>query len=154
MARYKFTENDFQQLKYFFDQNDLYGGASWLTQMMDNWLEEYFTESYSGEILYNLPFHASEGVTFEQPSTLNNVDPNSYHDKPEIGLTEEVLQTLELVHKLNERIQELEKMHTEDGKHIPTIISTKEQYEEMKPHMNEKDRVLVHTTFDQAMNVL
>lgn len=154
MARYKFTQGDFEQLKRFFDQNDTYGGAEWLNQMIETWFEESLTESYSGEVLYNIPFNASMGLEFNQPSQLSQKDPASYHARPAIGLSEEVLHTLEKVHVLEERVKELEGMHTENGDHIPTIISTKEQYEEMKPHMDEKDRVLVHTTFDQAMNVL
>jgi len=82
------------------------------------------------------------------------------------GMGEEVqkLQSAELVEwndyattidELLERIRFLEDMHKKSPvDHVPEIISTREQYEEMKPTMDKEDRVIVHTTFDKALKVL
>ena len=148
--RHSITDFEFGQLKNFFDQNDLYGGASFLDKLLTDWMEDLYKKDYNGEVLYHVPFECGDGITMEH-------NPNDTNTKPILQLERETVDWddyAKVVTELLERIRVLEKMHTEIGGHIPTIISTKEQYEEMKPKMDKEERVLVHTTFDKALNVL
>ena len=137
------------QLKLFFDQNDLSGGAIFLNQLLEQWQEDLYKKDYSGEVLFHLPFECGEGIELEYN--------NNTYDKPVLQIKAETVEWKDYATTIDEllgRISTLENMHQQEGEHIPTIISTKEQYEEMKPRMDKEDRVLVHTTFDKALNVL
>jgi len=103
---------------------------------------------------YQQPLIACEGIEII-------ANPNNTWESPGISLAPEFLDAIDNMAKeikfLNDKVIKLESMHSNDDKsqkHIPSIISTKEQWEEMRPEMKKKDRVLVHTTFDKALNVL
>lgn len=148
--RHKITDFEFGQLKTFFDQNDLNGGACFFNQLLELWQEDLYKKDYSGETLFHLPFECGNGIE------LKYNDGNTL-DKPVLQLEAETVEWTDYattIDELLERISVLENMHQQEGEHVPTIISTKEQYEEMKPRMDKEDRVLVHTTFDKALNVL
>ncbi len=151
--RHTITDYEFGQLKNFFDQNDLFNGASFLNELLNHWMEDLYKKDYNTEMLYHLPFECGEGIelSHDDQNTMNK--PVLRFDKEYINW-DEYAKTID---ELLERISVLESMHNNDDtslKHIPSIISTKEQWEEMKPEMKKKDRVLVHTTFDKALNVL
>jgi hypothetical protein len=140
----------------FFDQNDCSGGAYFLEQLFESYIEDSWKKEYSGECLYHLPFDVGEGLCMEY-------NPNSTYDKPKLSiddlnfsdeLNKEIMNVLQQGQDLLERVRSLEKMHSEDGDHFPPIISTKEQYEEMKDTFDKERKVLVKTTFDRAMDVL
>jgi len=148
--RHQITDYEFGQLKHFFDQNDLFGGAAFFNQLLEQWQEDLYKKDYNGEMLYHLPFECGEGIEMEY-------DQNNTNNKPVLRVNPETVEWEDYAKTIDEllnRIHALEIMHKPEGDHVPKIISTKEQYEEMKPQMDEKERVLVHTTFDKALNVL
>lgn len=116
---------------------------------LDSHLKDCLKPSYQGETLYSAPFLAGEGVVIDSPNTWDTpvlrVDPN---------LLEGIAKMVEELENIGLRMDRLESMHNGVIAHIPEIISTREQYEEMKPRMNKEDRVIVHTTFDKALSVL
>ena len=139
---YTIQQHEFIELKRLFDQNDPHQGAEYLTLLFNSALSQCLTTDYNGQMDMDSPFKVGNGLKFEQQTA-------GYEPKLEIDET-----ILTLISELSHSVMGLLEMHEKDGKHIPKIISTREQYEEMKPEMDEKERVLVHTTFDKALNVL
>ncbi|KKL99242.1 hypothetical protein LCGC14_1816410 [marine sediment metagenome] len=146
---YTIQSHEFEELKRLFDQNDTYEGPLFLTRIINRIISESFTENYQGQAGLPAPFAVGQGLKLE--SEYSGYEPVLELDDKTIKF----LTTMkdQLAH-LFEQYDILREMHTVEGAHIPTIISTKEQYEEMKPHMDKEERVLVHTTFDKALNVL
>ena len=148
---YTIQQHEFEQLKDNFDKNDCYTGSQKLSQIINDAIEVAFKPDQYGNN-YQQPLVASDGVEI-----ITNC--NTW-EAPGISLAPEFLDAIDNMAKqiecLNDKVNMLESMHNEQSTidHVPAIISTKEQYEEMKPRMDEKDRVLVHTTFDKALNVL
>jgi len=139
---YTIQQHEFIELKRLFDQNDPYMGAQYLTELFTKSLADCLTTDYNGQMDIDSPFKAGVGLKFNS---------HTAGFEPTLQLDDEWMDT---ILQMSEQIKTLQKMHADDGNHIPKIISTKEQYEEMKPEMDEKERVLVHTTFDKALNVL
>jgi len=150
---YNIPQHEFEQLKDFFDKNDCFNGATHLSKIMNDTIEMSFHPDQYGNN-YQQPLIACEGIEII-------ANPNNTWESPGISLAPEFLDAIDNMAKeikfLNDKVIKLESMHSNDDKsqkHIPSIISTKEQWEEMRPEMKKKDRVLVHTTFDKALNVL
>ncbi len=139
---YTIQQHEFIELKRLFDQNDPHMGAQYLTELFTKSLADCLTTDYNGQQDIDSPFKAGEGLAF-------NSQTSGY--EPTLQIDDHILT---LLTEMAGKVEMLQRMHAPDGKHIPTIISTKEQYEKMKPEMDEKERVLVHTTFDKALNVL
>jgi len=116
---------------------------------LDSYIQDCLKPNYVGETLCNAPFKAGEGMVMHSPNTWETpavqIDP---------VLLEGIAKMAEELENIGLRMERLESMHSGVIAHIPEIISTREQYEEMKPRMNKEDRVIVHTTFDKALSVL
>ena len=135
------SQQEFEQLKEFFDKNKPYEGANFLTSLINrsaDWLSDY-----------NRPVKAAEGLQF-------GLDP--YSCNAAIGLAPDVLDKLACVSDLQNQVgflkaavADLQKMHQEGGNHIPPIISTKEQAVALQEKLGKEERVLIHTTFDKAL---
>lgn len=148
---YIIPQYEFGQLKDCFDQNDCFNGATHLSKILNDSIEMAFHPDQYGND-YQQPLVACDGIKITSTS--------NHWESAGIGLAPDFLRSIENMAKeiesLRATVNNLESMH-DDGKslkHTPTIISTKKQYEEMKPEMDKKERVLVHTTFDKALNVL
>ena len=148
---YQITPNDIDQLKNVIEttDGDSYAIANQVQLLLDNHARECLQPSYQGEQLYDAPLKTGEGLVLE---CTNN------WETPIISIEQDLLNGLEklfeTVENITLRMERLEGMHNGVIDHIPEIISTREQYEEMKPEMDKEDRVLVHTTFDKALSVL
>ena len=148
---YNIPQHEFEKLKNHFDLNSCFEGSEQLSKIINDVIEMAFKPDQYGQ-------------NFSQPlvtmGELEIVGAQNTWETPSIGLSPEFLKSIENMAKeiqsLRETINTLESMHNEfsDIDHAPTIISTKEQYEEMKPKMDKEERVFVHTTFDKALNVL
>ncbi len=118
---------------------------------LDSYIQDCLKPNYVGETLYHAPFKTGEGVALV-------ADPNTSWEVPLLQidpvLLEGIAKMAEELENIGLRMERLESMHSGVIAHIPEIISTREQYEEMKPRMNKEDRVIVHTTFDKALSVL
>ena len=154
-------EHEFAQLKEFFDKNDTYSGAQYLTQMFEQFLENCMTENYQGDPQHAAPFDVGPGLCLTQEYYGEGYKPVlSLESEDAIGLDPELIKGLEKMAQeivnLKSKVGRLEAMHDDDSDlaHIPRIISTKEQYEAMKDEVDAEERVLVTTTFDKAMSVL
>ena len=148
---YTIPQHEFEQLKDNFDKNDCGIGSQKLSQIINDAIEMAFKPDQFGNN-YQQPLVAWDGIEITTPS--------NYWETPGISLAPEFLESIKLMAKeiehLKTKMNVLTRMHDSSShvQHSPKIISTKEQWKEMQPEMDEKERVMVHTTFDKALNVL
>lgn len=150
---YKISNYEIDEFKRELEETQ--GDSNVIANRVTLWLDSHIADclktSYDGETLYDAPFVTGEGMCLEQSV-------NSF-ESPTIQLDPDFLEAIsnmaKEIEKLAGQVDALTAMHTKGSTlHVPEIISTKEQYEEMKPMMDEEERVLVHTTFDKALSVL
>lgn len=147
---YNIPQHEFEELKECFDKNDCYTGTTKLAQIINDSIESAFKPDQYGNN-YQQPLIACQGV--EIASTANSWESPTISIDPD--LLESISNMAEQVQKLTNEVENLKAMHSEDSViHTPKIISTKEQWEEMRPDMDAEERVIVHTTFDKALSVL
>ena len=153
------TQFDFEELKRYFDQNDTYGGANYLSGLLrrHGGCAADLIQQYQGTHMQT-NYSAGQGLTlhqfhngFEDVQTLG-VDPSLLDD---IYRAQVAIPALEnTVFELQEEVRRLKDMHTEGGEHIPTIISTVEQVREMQDKIDAEEKVLVETSFSRAMEII
>ncbi len=161
------TDWEFQELKRYFDQNDTIGGAQFLTQLMQEYsisgsgcAAEELIAGYSYDnptVVYSAPI-AGQGLIIHdfhdghQQRKSIGIDPMLMMQAQDASRLAADLQAE--LYELRDKVQQLTDMHSGNADHTPTIISTREQWEEMKDKIEEDEKVYVETAFSRAMGVL